>query len=253
MKNIGISIITVVYNNIRGIERTIQSVLNQSYNNIEYIIIDGGSTDGTLDVIKRYENRISYWISEADEGIYNAMNKGILKAHGSFLNFMNSGDTFVTSTTIERLIERYEKGDKIIYGNILKCYDRRKERTSGIVSSHPDIIDFYKNMINHQAAFISRELFEKYGGINQEKVRYCNIDVANFMMDGISSMMPLKYMEEQREIRKALFKGYDVLFCELAEYRQSSIIRFLVKIRMYLGSRNVGDKIRFVRSIFEGR
>ena len=148
----------------------------------------------------------------------------------------------------------------------------RKERTSGIVSSHPDIIDFYKNMINHQAAFISRELFEKYGlydekyklasdwffflkvvGINQEKVRYCNIDVANFMMDGISSMMPLKYMEEQREIRKALFKGYDVLFCELAEYRQSSIIRFLVKIRMYLGSRNVGDKIRFVRSIFEGR
>lgn len=146
------------------------------------------------------------------------------------MNFMNSGDTFVTSTTIERLIERYEKGDKIIYGNILKCYDRRKERTSGIVSSHPDIIDFYKNMINHQAAFISRELFEKYGlydekyklasdwfflkvvGINQEKVRYCNIDVANFMMDGISSMMPLKYMEEQREIRKALFKGYDVLF-----------------------------------------
>ena len=272
MKNIGVSIITVVYNNIRGIERTIQSVLNQSYNNIEYIIIDGGSTDGTLDVIKRYENRISYWISEADEGIYNAMNKGILKAHGSFLNFMNSGDTFVTSTTIERLIERYEKGDKIIYGNILKCYDRRKERTSGIVSSHPDIIDFYKNMINHQAAFISRELFEKYGlydekyklasdwffflkvvGINQEKIRYCNIDVANFMMDGISSMMPLKYMEEQREIRKALFKGYDVLFCELAEYRQSGIIRFLIKIRMYLGSRNVGDKIRFVRSIFEGR
>ncbi|GAB6979870.1 hypothetical protein JCM17136A_25650 [Phocaeicola sartorii JCM 17136 = DSM 21941] len=106
-----------------------------------------------------------------------------------------------------------------------------------------------KNINWHLIGFF----FLKVVGINQEKIRYCNIDVANFMMDGISSMMPLKYMEEQREIRKALFKGYDVLFCELAEYRQSSIIRFLIKIRMYLGSRNVGDKIRFVRSIFEGR
>ena len=88
MKNIGVSIITVVYNNIRGIERTIQSVLNQSYNNIEYIIIDGGSTDGTLDVIKRYENRISYWISEADEGIYNAMNKGIFEGSWLFFEFL---------------------------------------------------------------------------------------------------------------------------------------------------------------------
>ena len=79
-----VSVITVCYNATTVIEATILSIIGQTYSNIEYIIIDGGSTDGTLDVIKRYENRISYWISEADEGIYNAMNKGILKAHGSF-------------------------------------------------------------------------------------------------------------------------------------------------------------------------
>ncbi len=90
-----ISIITVVYNGEKFLEKTIQSVINQTYKNIEYIIIDGGSTDGTVDIIKKYEDQIDYWVSERDGGIYDAMNKGIDKANGVGLLFLNAGDYFV--------------------------------------------------------------------------------------------------------------------------------------------------------------
>ena len=94
MKKNKISVITINYNNKSGLEKTIQSVISQTYFELEYIIIDGGSSDGSIDVIKKYENKIDYWISEQDKGIYNAMNKGIAQAHGEYCNFMNSGDCF---------------------------------------------------------------------------------------------------------------------------------------------------------------
>ena len=89
-----ISIITVVYNGEKYLEETIQSVINQTYDNVEYIIIDGGSTDGTIEIIKKYEENINYWVSEKDSGIYDAMNKGIKIANGKWINFMNAGDIF---------------------------------------------------------------------------------------------------------------------------------------------------------------
>ena len=90
-----ISIITVVFNGEKYLEETIQSVLNQTYDNVEYIIIDGGSTDGTLGIIKKYEDKIDYWVSEKDKGIYDAMNKGILVATGDWINFINAGDRLI--------------------------------------------------------------------------------------------------------------------------------------------------------------
>jgi glycosyltransferase involved in cell wall biosynthesis len=94
MNNPLISIITVVYNGVSTLEQTILIVINQTYKNIEYIIIDGGSIDGTVDIIKKYEDKLAYWVSEPDKGIYDAMNKGIDKATGEWINFMNAGDCF---------------------------------------------------------------------------------------------------------------------------------------------------------------
>lgn len=121
-----ISIITVSYNAALSIESTILSVLNQSYCNIEYIIIDGGSTDGTVDIIKRYDNKISYWVSESDNGIYDAMNKGILQATGEWINFMNSGDSFVEKDVIKNIFfNEIDDSYAVVYGNTEFVYADR--------------------------------------------------------------------------------------------------------------------------------
>ena len=103
MNNSKITVITVVYNCHDTIEATILSVINQTYDNVEYIIIDGGSKDGTVDVIKKYQDQINYWVSEPDEGIYEAMNKGIDKASGDWINFMNSGDSFTSDKVLNSI------------------------------------------------------------------------------------------------------------------------------------------------------
>lgn len=97
-----VSVITVCYNAVSAIQRTILSVLSQTYENIEYIIIDGKSTDGTLAIIKKYESRIAFWLSEPDNGIYDAMNKAIDKATGEWVLFMNADDEFVDNKVVER-------------------------------------------------------------------------------------------------------------------------------------------------------
>ena len=101
-----ISVVTVSYNAVDTIERTILSVLNQTYSDIEYIIIDGGSTDGTVDLIKKYADKITYWVSEPDQGIYDAMNKGIDVATGEWINFMNSGDSFYRQDVLSSLFDK---------------------------------------------------------------------------------------------------------------------------------------------------
>jgi len=97
------SIITVNYNNKTGLFNTIKSVINQTFSDFEFIIIDGGSDDGSIEVIKEYSDRITYWVSERDNGIYNGMNKGIVQAKGDYVNFMNSGDTFYSNNTLENV------------------------------------------------------------------------------------------------------------------------------------------------------
>ncbi len=117
-----VSIITVVFNGEKHLEQTIQSVINQSYNNVEYIIIDGGSTDGTLDIIKKYGDQIDYWVSEPDGGIYDAMNKGISLCSGELVGIINSDD-YYTLHTIEKVVESFVNRDiDIVYGDIM-IYD----------------------------------------------------------------------------------------------------------------------------------
>ena len=103
-----ISIITVVYNDIENIEETILSVLSQTYDNIEFIVIDGASNDGTVDVIKKYDKKIDYWISEKDGGIFDAMNKGIKLSKGDYINFMNSGDFFTSPDLVNEVAKNLD-------------------------------------------------------------------------------------------------------------------------------------------------
>jgi len=115
--NLKISVVTVCFNAVKDIERTMLSVLNQTYPNIEYIVIDGGSTDGTMDIIRKYADRLAYWVSEPDRGIYDAMNKGILAATGDYINFMNAGDSFHNEIVIKDVISQIKSDTIIAYGD----------------------------------------------------------------------------------------------------------------------------------------
>lgn len=150
------SIITINYNNREGLQKTIESVVNQSYKDFEYIVIDGGSTDGSREVIEDFTDYISYWESEPDKGIYNAMNKGIKAAHGDYLNFMNSGDCFYDNNVLSTILPHL--GADIVTGkSINEDYSARPFH----VSEHPTMVQFYNNTVDHQASFISRNLFRE--------------------------------------------------------------------------------------------
>ena len=152
------SIITVNYNNKEGLRRTIESVIHQTFSNYEFIIIDGGSTDGSADILKEYDELITYWVSEKDKGIYNAMNKGIAKATGDYLNFMNSGDCFYASDVLEK-VSNYQYDADFIVG---KDYHYNEKINKGHVSIQPPrttMIHFFMATLDHQSTFIKRELF----------------------------------------------------------------------------------------------
>jgi Glycosyltransferases involved in cell wall biogenesis len=158
-----LSIITINLNNAEGLRKTIESVISQTFTDLEYIVIDGASTDGSLDIIKQYAGRINYWISEADTGIYNAMNKGIKVAKGEYVLFLNSGDWFVDQDVLCDFSSINCNSD-IITGNLIILDD------SGTTQLHiaPDqeqlsFNTFTRGSLPHQASFIKRTLFDKYG------------------------------------------------------------------------------------------
>jgi len=154
-----LSVITVVYNNVRDIERTMLSVLNQTYLNIEYIIVDGRSTDGTLDIIKKYRDKIKL-ISEKDEGIYDAMNKGLATATGDYVLFMNSGDEIYAPDTIANVFAAANDAD-IYYGET-EMIDERGQSLGQRRHKAPEKFTWqsfkYGMSVSHQAIYIRRSL-----------------------------------------------------------------------------------------------
>jgi glycosyltransferase involved in cell wall biosynthesis len=118
-----VTVVTVVFNGAQFLEETILSIINQTYPNIEYIIIDGGSTDGTLDIVRKYECAINYWVSEKDRGIYDAMNKGIRKASGQWVNFMNAGDLFFSADSISNIFQTNCSNATVVYGDVNAKYE----------------------------------------------------------------------------------------------------------------------------------
>jgi len=153
------SIITINYNNRDGLRKTIESVIHQTYHDFEYIVIDGGSTDGSVDVLKEYDKNIDYWVSEPDKGIYNAMNKGIAQAHGEYLNFMNSGDSFYNNEVLAQ-ITPYTVENDIIVGKDYHYDKKNKQGFSSILPTRLSMVTFFKETLPHQGTFIKNSLFE---------------------------------------------------------------------------------------------
>ncbi|OAV72842.1 PGL/p-HBAD biosynthesis glycosyltransferase [Bacteroidales bacterium Barb6] len=156
-----ITVVTVAYNSIGTLEKTIQSVITQDYGNTEYILIDGGSTDGSIDMIKKYASRLSAWISEKDNGIYHAMNKGIRMASGKWICFLNSGDVFADTSILNKVIQattRLSGSPQIVYGNIL-VRNPDGTLTERIAKEPCNIHQMY---FCHQSAFVKTSLMKNY-------------------------------------------------------------------------------------------
>lgn len=149
-----ISIVTVVYNDVSHIESTILSVINQTYPDKEYLVIDGGSTDGTMDILNKYKEKIDILVSEPDRGIYDAMNKGIKMAHGEWLIFMNSGDCFVSNETLANVFSEVDDSADFVYSDFL---EKRPTYTKKYSAS------FEKGILLHQSVIYRRSLHSKYG------------------------------------------------------------------------------------------
>lgn len=224
-----LSIITINRNNAAGLEKTMQSVAAQNIKEFEYIVIDGASTDGSVEVIKKYESRFAHlkWVSEPDTGIYNAMNKGLRMASGDYIQILNSADCLASEDVTERMLEALEKADcpSILYGNMIKCFpDGRRWLDRSFAGQDITMLGMYTGTLNHDPAYIRRDLFEKYGYYDEslkivsdwkwylqaiilggEKPQYVDIDVTLFDMTGISETNKELDKREREQVLEQLF------------------------------------------------
>ena len=153
MRHKKLSVITINLNNREGLEKTMESVISQTFfRRINYVVIDGGSTDGSVDVIRKYEKKLSYWVSEPDDGIYNAMNKGLDQCNTDYVMFLNSGDNLAASNVIERAVSEFD-GTDIIYGDMFI--------NNKLLKLYPDVVTqkyLIKDSLPHPASFIRRKV-----------------------------------------------------------------------------------------------
>jgi glycosyltransferase involved in cell wall biosynthesis len=259
-----LSIITINYNNVSGLRKTIKSVVSQTSQDFEYIIIDGGSKDGSVEVIKSFTDiaqgiykevmvevkqcapsselralnsepdtldpiphapcsmPISFWISEPDYGIYHAMNKGIMAAKGDYCQFLNSGDWLVSKDVIGKMLASLPDCG-IYYGNMLKQMPNSKIFRDTCEKGNLTMLSFYRGSLNHSPALIKHSLFDKYGlydeslkivsdwkwylnvvGLNNEHIKYINLDIAYFDMNGISNTNHELEKQERRKVIEEL-------------------------------------------------
>lgn len=264
-----LSIITINYNNAEGLQMTMESVLKQTYRDIEYIVVDGAGTDGSVEVIREMSRDKSLndgmsliWTSEPDKGIYNAMNKGLCKATGDYVQILNSGDILAAADVTERMVAALQRvnseerivnsgGVPILYGNMLKSYDMKtiinRDTCGNGLYTPKSFLYFYKGTLNHDCAYIRRDLFDKYGLYNEEmkicsdwewyvraivlggeKPVYTNIDVTIFDMNGVSESKGKNadlIKKERREylekiLPPAILHDYDQFAFPILQYQR---------------------------------
>jgi len=241
-----LSIITINFNNASGLRRTMESVMAQTSRHFEYIIIDGGSTDGSLEVIESYTaipagryitnadsapsqsqiSPVTYWVSEPDKGIYNAMNKGLRKARGDYVHFLNSGDWLADDQVMENMLDALRPDTDILVGEVIFVrpdgkvrYNKNKTRNKTNVG----LFTFYGSTIQHTSAYIRRSLFDTHGvydetleivadwkwyliaaGLNNARIQFADIYVSFFDTTGISSTHPDLEKQERRQVLEAV-------------------------------------------------
>ncbi len=253
------SIITINLNNKAGLTKTIESVIHQNYTDFEYIVIDGASVDGSKAVIQQYRDRIDYWVSEPDTGIYQAMNKGIKVATGEFLLFLNSGDVLVGNTVLEDVSQYLDSEDEI-YSGLMKISDRVSNTT--VDPPNEVTLDYLLNgSLPHQATFFSRQIFSDFGLYDEnlrivgdwayifkiliiENINYRRIPVliSLFESKGISSDPKFFALQakEREDVLKSLFN--DRIYNSLAFFRNVSYISSTKQYKLL-------EKIQPVRSL----
>lgn len=228
-----LSVITINYNNCDGLRKTIESVVRQTYKDIEYIIIDGGSTDGSVDVIKEFEDKINYWVSESDNGCYHAMNKGTEIASGDYVIFMNSGDCFYSDNVIAEFA-RLNPTEDVLCGDMYLSL--------GCVNTPPEELTFryfYEGNLPHQACFIKTslqklhpynenlkivsdwEFFLKILVLNNGSYRKINQIISYFDFGGISSTNQELHAKERKIIMQVHFPNRI-----LEDYRKNTTLDF---------------------------
>ena len=222
-----LSIITINWNNAVGLKKTMESVIAQSCQNFEYIVVDGGSSDGSVDIIKNYDNIPNLkWISEKDKGIYNAMNKGIKMASGEYVQFLNSGDSLTDKDVVKKMLDEVEKNGHpdIMTGNLLKDYGKVIIRDSNSLDKI-NLWHFYNGSINHPSSYIKLDLFEQYGlydeslrivsdwkwfmnviVFNNVKPVFVNVDVVLFDTNGISETNEQLNIDEKLKVLRTVLR-----------------------------------------------
>ena len=291
-----LSIITINYNNAEGLRKTLASVAAQTYRDFEHIIVDGGSTDGSVDIIRQYADNEAIrlegykairpenskadnlasspnhlitsspitWISEKDRGVYDAQNKGIRLAHGEYCYFLNAGDTFCADDVLERMFSPNSliasspnRLPDILYGNeiIVDGNGKRVGIARGV--KNPTFVDLYNSCMKHQASFIHRSLFGKYGMYDADmricsdfdwffrviafhdevSLQYKDIDIAYFENTGLSYHNPELCAKERQQVldrymSKRMQRDYAVLgrYSRLSRLEDNKIVRLLLKV-----------------------
>jgi len=211
-----ITIITINYNNRDGLEKTIKSVVAQDYPNLEYIVIDGGSTDGSKEVIERYADKIDFWVSEPDKGIYNAMNKGVSHASGEYVNFMNSGDCFYCNKSVSSIASYSED---YLYGTAVS----EKGEILGKLQGNLSFNYMFRSALCHQSSFLKTNIIREYGFDEKYKIaadwklslqalvlancsfKQIDTKIAIYDTTGISSVNTEKVDNERRTILYEIF------------------------------------------------
>ena len=244
------SVITINYNNVEGLRKTIESVVAQTFNDYEYIVIDGGSTDDSVSVIKEYSDRINYWVSEPDRGIYNAMNKGVAHAHGDYCIFINSGDCFYNQTVLEQ-VNAANPIENIVVGKV--AIDNQDNIISPPPQGELSMYHLYSGSIPHQGSFIKTELLRKYPYdeslrissdwkffiqaivMHNCSIRYIDDVVAKFDTEGFSTSNPDKMWREKEQVLNSMFPNRILLDYKVMKASECLTQTITPQLRLHFG------------------